>query len=445
VNLQRRGRIFRFRAACILDLSSTLDYNGCLANEKQRQIKQWTGCLVDNLFRLDQFLGEGETGVVFSTDFSRRRAAIKLIPLPADGAEFEADAQLALWQAAARLNHPHLTRILASGRSAVKGTPVVYIVTEYAEETLAQVLAERRLTPIEARDVLVTALDTLAYLHAQGLAHGHVKASNFLAVGDQLKLSSDGIAASTPGRDVSPEEDVKMLGAVFADALAKPLPQPFLDITRHALDPNPRTRWTISEIATRLDGRMPVRAPAPKRHVLRYSVPLAAAIVVAATLFIIARSPRRPDAAPPPAPVVAQSPPPTVSQTEPPAAAKSEPDLPPPPPQPAPARPSKPEHLVATEPTTQGIVAQPMPDVPPQATRTIHGTVLIPVRVDVDPSGNVTGARLDSQTGSRYFANFALAAARQWKFAPSGAPEAWLLRFEFTRENTKVSPAHIRP
>lgn len=86
-----------------------------------------------------------------------------------------------------------------------------------------------------------------------------------------------------------------------------------------------------------------------------------------------------------------------------------------------------------------------MPDVPVKAMHTIHGKVLVPVRVDVDPSGAVTAAKIDGRTGSRYFAGFALKAARQWKFTPSDAPQSWLLRFQFTREDAKVSAARVRP
>ena len=421
-------------------------------NAKLHQTQRWEGSIVDGVYRLDRYLGEGETGAVYQTDFSRRHAVIKLIPATGTGG----DAQLAAWQDAARLSHPHLVRILASGRSDVKGTPVIYLVTEYAEETMAEVLAERRLTPTEARDVLATMLDVLAYLHGQHLAHGQVKASNFLAVGDTLKLSIDSVRPSG-----DPGEDVRMLGAVFNTALDSPLPQPFLDITRHALDPNPQTRWTIPEIATRLDGRMPVRAAAPSPPVWRFVVP-AVVLVVAGILLLIARNTRRAEPAPAPrsAPAVAQTapspaPPPIQQpQANPEPQAKAEPE----PIQPKPShdrrsRTKAERKTTAQSPTstttapssTPGILEQPMPDVPVKAMHTIHGKVLVPVRVDVDPSGAVTAAKIDGRTGSRYFAGFALKAARQWKFTPSDAPQSWLLRFQFTREDAKVSAARVRP
>ena len=409
-----------------------------MATEKQRrELQQWEGVIVDGAFRLDQYLGEGESGAVFRTDFNGSAATIKLIPAK----PVQADAQLASWDAASKLNHPNLVRIYASGRSALDDTSIVYLVTEHADETMADVLAERRLTPTEARDVMATALDALAYLHGQGLSHGHIKASNFLAVGDDLKLSVDHVAASDPA------EDVRMLGALFQNAIEKPLPQPFLDITERALDPNPRTRWTVPEIITRLDGRMPVRAAEPKPPVWRYVLPTAA-IVIAAITFVIARSARHPLPAPPPA--VAQTAPQPAPVAPAPAVDKKSAPEPAPPAKSAAERKrrTKSERRAATkvaQVTTQGIISQPMPEVPAPAIRTIHGKVAVPIRVDVDTNGNVIDAKVDGRSGSRYFAGYALKAARQWKFAPSGAPQSWVLRFVFTRENTLVSPARVTP
>lgn len=400
-----------------------------MANEKHRQQHPWEGSLVDGVFRLEEHLGEGAQSSVFRTDYSRRQAVIKLLP---------PESATADWSAAARLNHPALVRILASGRDEVQGTPVAYIVTEYADETMQQVLAERPLTPTEARDVLATVLDALAYLHSQGFVHGHITPSNFLAVGDKLKLSIDGARA---GGD--PGEDVRMLGAVFDAALAKPLPQPFLDITRHALDPDPRERWTVAEIATRLNGRMPVRDVEPEHRAIWRIVAPIAIILIAAIAWMVSRLPPRPkpaSAVPPPVaqPVPRPSPAPAVKvETPPETPPKTAPKA-------APERARRRSKSESPAPAA-GIVSQPMPEVIPEAVRTIRGKVTIPVRVDVDASGSVTGASLASRTGSRYFAQASLKAARRWKFTPTGEPQVWTLRFEFTRQNTRVFPARGRP
>jgi TonB family protein len=69
--------------------------------------------------------------------------------------------------------------------------------------------------------------------------------------------------------------------------------------------------------------------------------------------------------------------------------------------------------------------------------------VAVDVRVEVDPSGNVTDATFESQGPSEYFAGIALKAARSWKFAPADAPRVWILRFHFTRNGTKVAPVKV--
>jgi len=64
---------------------------------------------------------------------------------------------------------------------------------ECAEENLAQILPSRALASDEAREMLDSLLDVLAYLHSKGFVHGHLKPANIMANGDQLKLSSDGL------------------------------------------------------------------------------------------------------------------------------------------------------------------------------------------------------------------------------------------------------------
>src|SRR6476660_4647922 len=111
--------------------------------------RDWVGRVVDG-FTLMQWLGGSERGSVFLTELpgdQPQKATIKLIP--ADGAA--AEARIAAWSATAALSHPHLMHIYNTGRSQIEDIPFVYLVTEYAEEVLAQILAERALTPPEAR------------------------------------------------------------------------------------------------------------------------------------------------------------------------------------------------------------------------------------------------------------------------------------------------------
>ena len=79
-----------------------------------------------------------------------------------------------------------------------------------------------------------------------------------------------------------------------------------------------------------------------------------------------------------------------------------------------------------------------IPEVPDKARSTIHGTVRISVRVQIDPDGTVSSAELDSPAVSQFFGNLAVKAARQWRFAPSRGSTA-LLRFDFTNSATSAS------
>jgi TonB family protein len=98
-----------------------------------------------------------------------------------------------------------------------------------------------------------------------------------------------------------------------------------------------------------------------------------------------------------------------------------------------------------------GDVAQRvLPEVLESARNSIRGTVKVAVRVDVDRSGNVEGAELESRGPSKYFARTALDSAELWRFKPPmvggrGVLSTWILRFEFTRGGTIVVPAQEIP
>jgi TonB family protein len=248
--------------------------------------RQFEGQIVDEEFPLKQLLAGDDHSAVFLTqrgDSQPQNAVIKLVP--ADPAT--TDLQLSRWRLAAQLSHPNLLKIFDFGRGRLEDTNFLYVVLEFAEEDLSQILPQRALTGAETRDMLGPVLDVLVYLHAKGLVHGHIKPSNIQATADQLKLSSDTLASiaesqapmTRPSLYTAPEvavsgltaaSDVWSLGVTLvevltrrlpvlpADAKADPvapdtIPQPFLDIARHALVREPKRRWTIAEIAARMN------------------------------------------------------------------------------------------------------------------------------------------------------------------------------------------------
>jgi TonB family protein len=110
--------------------------------------------------------------------------------------------------------------------------------------------------------------------------------------------------------------------------------------------------------------------------------------------------------------------------------------------------PVKPQATAQRETQTE-VTHRVMPEVLRSALDTIEGTVRVGIRVEVGPSGNVSAASIESPGPSKYFANAALKAAGDWKFAPAAPEEetanrAWILRFEFTRDGARVIPTPVR-
>jgi hypothetical protein len=112
---------------------------------------KWESQVVNGIFPLRRFLGRSNHSVVFLTECRAQNlanAAIKIIP--ADPAR--AESQLSCWQLAASLPHPRLVRLLDAGRCKLGGHPFLFVVTEYSEQNLAQILPHRALTLEEVRD-----------------------------------------------------------------------------------------------------------------------------------------------------------------------------------------------------------------------------------------------------------------------------------------------------
>jgi TonB family protein len=81
-----------------------------------------------------------------------------------------------------------------------------------------------------------------------------------------------------------------------------------------------------------------------------------------------------------------------------------------------------------------------LPVVSEKARSTIHGSVRINVRVQLNPDGTVSSVELAAPAPSQFFAELSLKAARQWQFAPPSSsdalPSSTVVRFDFTRTST---------
>jgi TonB family protein len=446
--------------------------------------KELTGQVVNNEFHLVQYLGGSDASAVFLTERKGEKAAIKLIPAAAD-----AEARLSRWDTARKLSHSNLIQLFAADRCELDNQEFLFVLMEYAEEELSQVLPQRALTPSEVKDMLPQVLNALAYVHSRGLVHSRLRPKNILASGDQLKISSDSLCqlgergsarrtiydAPESASQLLPAADLWSFGVTLVEALTQRLPAwdgrgdpvppqdmpvPFLGIARDCLSFDPRRRPTIADILERLQGRpasgkIQISIGAATRPKSPYVVPVAAAVlVIGVSVGSVRLFHHRPEPQPMAATAEPTSPAPKVEKAAVPAAAehvaKSVEHKPAAPS--APLAPklasfdsqSKPK--VSTGELIQGDVLQKiLPQVPESARDTIHGTVRVAVRVHVDANGNVVRTKFDSLGPSKYFARLAQDAARQWKFDPPSRggqdqPSEWVLRFEFTQHGTKVIP-----
>jgi TonB family protein len=432
--------------------------------------KSWEGRVIEGKFPLRQWLGGSDHSAVFLTEFGDQhpqRAAIKLIQVD----EGTAEARLSRLRATAKLSHPHLIHTFGCGLCRLDGSPFLYVLMECADDDLSKILPERPLDPSEVSDLLPPVLDALFYLHKSGFVHGRIKPSNVLAAGDQLKLSTDQVAPvvqqdggrrrrdvydapETAAGIISPAGDIWSSGVTLLAALAQnvtaaeqaspanrdlpeTIPDPFRGIVRECLQLDPNRRCSLKEIQARMQpGARSVPAPPepaaiPASSSTRTRVFAVAAVIIVVLGILLALLYSRSNKSATQTsdatrqPVTEAAPTPTTAA-------------------PKPAEPVVPPRAPGGE-----VVHQVIPDVPRSAQNTIRGTIKVVVRVQVDPSGKVTAAKLRSSGSSRYFANQALKAAERWEFtAPEvgGQPTAstWLLQFRFKRTSIQASPQRVK-
>jgi len=223
--------------------------------------------------RLTALVGEGGAGAVWSgTEVATgARVAVKLVR------GVDATREAALLSA---VRHPHVLPL----RRVCTDPPALVTDLAAGGSLAAQVAARGTLAPGELVTVLAPLADALAALHAQGVVHGDVTATNVLFV-DRGRpvladlgvagLAGDGAAWATPGYAApevlagarpGPAADVHGLGAaawlaltgavppVEGDRLplrllAPDCPDGLADAVTAALDPDPAARPAPDELA----------------------------------------------------------------------------------------------------------------------------------------------------------------------------------------------------
>jgi TonB family protein len=253
---------------------------------------KWTGEVIGGVFPLRRVLSTGDHSAVFLTEWKAQNLPDAALKLVQDFPTVE-QAQISHWTTVAALPHPHLIRLLKTGRCQLGGRRFLFVVMEYADQALSQILPQRPLTAEEAREMLLPTLDAVAFLHRNNLVHGHLKPSNILVVQDQLKLASDGVlpagestantGASSSVYDppeakhanISAAGDIWSLGITLIEALTQhplslpavesetvllpaDLPPMFAGMIRRCLNRNPAGRPTATDLQAEIDPALPL-------------------------------------------------------------------------------------------------------------------------------------------------------------------------------------------
>jgi hypothetical protein len=454
--------------------------------------KQWENQLVNGLYPLRRFLSASSHSAVFLTECEAAHgaAAIKFIraetPL--------ADLQLARWQAAAALSHPHLMRLFGWGPCRLGRHELLFVVMEYAEQSLGQILVHRALTFDEVREMMGPTLAALAFIHRSDWVHGQLKPSNVCVVNDALKLASDvlrpagessvGTVKFSPYD--APEEaagssssagDLWGLGMTAVAALTRypvarrherseiilpaSVTPAFAAAIRQCLSLDPNRRPSAADLETQLKSadlnpansqppaepqppveprppvarQPPVEAPAARVDAGSLRHMISSPYILGGITVVLAAAVwfgvHLMHARVRPA---QQAPAAVVASA---AGSEQAPSR-------VVARPASPPAAIAAAPTGP-VLHEEIPRVSRNALGTIRGRVKVVVRVAVNDAGNVTDTTLQYPGSSKYFAHVASESAKAWRFAPATARQSrhWLLQFEFTRAGVEANAAAV--
>ncbi len=213
------------------------------------RITDQVGRVVGSQYRLLAPLGTGSSAHVYLAEEvdTRRRVAVKVLHAALAGDDsflrrFRVEAQ-----AAAVLNHPHITKVFDWGE--YEDGP--YLVLEYlGGGSLRALLDDRqRLSPSQATSLGAQAAQALAYAHGRGLVHRDVKPGNLLFDEEgRIRISDFGLARAlaeaawtepvgsllgtaryaspeqAQGRPVDGRSDVYSLGLLLVEAVTGHVP-----------------------------------------------------------------------------------------------------------------------------------------------------------------------------------------------------------------------------
>jgi hypothetical protein len=218
---------------------------------------EYEGRTIDGAFPLTKLIRpEGRSAFFSTSDGVGGPTVIRLIE-----SHFDDEEILVRWRGIQVLNHPNLVKLIQFGRVTLDETALVYAVMERVDANMGEILAERRLTTEETKQIATSLLTALEALHSNGFVHEHIEPANVLAVGESIKLRSDCIR-ETPegqeGRDLK-SRDVRDYSVVLLQALTQsktleeakrymPLAAPFNEIVPKGMS----GEWGLEQIRAAL-------------------------------------------------------------------------------------------------------------------------------------------------------------------------------------------------
>jgi len=163
-----------------------------------------TGKVIAERYEILQRIGEGGMASVFT---ARRITDGQVVALKILREQYAADAEFVERfereaRAVSALEHPHMVRVIDSGRE----DGVHYIAMEYvAGSNLKQLIRRHGPLPVEDAAVIAAQVcEALAYAHAHGVIHRDVKPQNILLTPDgEVKVTDFGIARATSAATIT--------------------------------------------------------------------------------------------------------------------------------------------------------------------------------------------------------------------------------------------------